>query len=198
MGQYYHPVILKEGWEKNNEPVEATLSAHDFDNGLKLMEHSYVGNSLTEAFTNLLGDKPKVVAWVGDYADEVAINGEEHDLYLDACSFMEKDPQDFNTTNTEQYDDLLKNTCTEHKYDYLVNVTKKQYCKVPAKIDDDLLIVHPLPLRTAVGNGRGGGDYWKEDARVGSWAFDRVLATNSIDGYKAMGYVEIDGVFTED
>ena len=48
--------------------------------------------------------------------------------------------------------------------------------------------VHPLPLLTACGNGRGGGDYRMDipDIRfIGSWAFDLLEVT---DGVPPVGY----------
>ena len=42
MGQYYIPII-----KRNNGTFE-TYDSHDYDNGLKLMEHSYVGNSFVD------------------------------------------------------------------------------------------------------------------------------------------------------
>jgi hypothetical protein len=40
--------------------------------------------------------------------------------------------------------------------------------------------IHPLPLLTCEGNGRGGGDYYGEDTNnlVGSWARNIIEPTN--------------------
>ena len=48
--------------------------------------------------------------------------------------------------------------------------------------------IHPLPLLTCDGNGRGGGDFHKEDPLVGSWARNRVTVSNT----KPKGYTEIE------
>jgi hypothetical protein len=48
-------------------------------------------------------------------------------------------------------------------------------------------IINPLPLLTCEGNGRGGGDFHKEDPLVGKWARHRVVTTNT----KPEGYKEI-------
>jgi hypothetical protein len=59
---------------------------------------------------------------------------------------------------------------------YLVNYDKQEYVdKGKCPITDyswGNLKVHPLPLLTAEGNGRGGGDYHKESGMdyIGSWA----------------------------
>ncbi len=59
---------------------------------------------------------------------------------------------------------------------FLINHTKKlyvDYSKLPK--DKDGWIVNPLPLLTALGNGRGGGDYYEDRPdydKVGIWAHD--------------------------
>ena len=61
------------------------------------------------------------------------------------------------------------NTC------FLVNHTKKQYVDM-TKVQD----IHPLPLLTSSGNGRGKGDYEGEQNFVGSWAGDVLSVERSI------------------
>ena len=50
MGQYYNCVVLKKDWKETNKPVRAALSPYDFNNGAKLMEHSYVHSKYVNAF----------------------------------------------------------------------------------------------------------------------------------------------------
>ena len=46
MGQYYMPTLIAE------DGTVSTLYSHQYDNGLKLMEHSYIGNRFApNAFT---------------------------------------------------------------------------------------------------------------------------------------------------
>ena len=45
MGQYYVPVILNGTGGK----VIGSFSPYDYQNGMKLMEHSYIGNQLVDA-----------------------------------------------------------------------------------------------------------------------------------------------------
>ena len=66
MGQYYKPCILGG----NKKTVKAWMYSHEYDNGLKLMEHSYIGNSFVSAFESLIKNKPQRVVWAGDYADD--------------------------------------------------------------------------------------------------------------------------------
>lgn len=56
--------------------------------------------------------------------------------------------------------------------------------------------VNPLPLLTACGNGRGGGDYYDcypDYDKVGTWAFDFIELTRE----KHLGFKEVMFEFTE-
>lgn len=65
MGQYYVPVVLNEAGQ-----IECRMCSWDFNNGAKLMEHSWIGNDFVAAFeTLLLTEAPRRVVWAGDYAD---------------------------------------------------------------------------------------------------------------------------------
>ena len=69
MGQYYFPIILSE-----NGKIIAWMDAHEYANGLKLMEHSFVGNNFVCTFEFELTPLGKYhrsrVVWAGDYADQ--------------------------------------------------------------------------------------------------------------------------------
>ena len=63
------------------------------------------------------------------------------------------------------------------KFRYIVNHDKKQFVdktKVPEIKDWEGARLHPLPLLTCEGNGRGGGDFRGEDKRIGMWARDLI------------------------
>ena len=73
MGQYYKPINLtKKQW----------LYSHDYHNGLKLMEHSYIGNSFMQIIEQLLSPTGSwhkdPIVWAGDYADKEAGRKKEH------------------------------------------------------------------------------------------------------------------------
>ena len=74
MGQYYHPTMIDE---KGNITWVYT---HDYHNGLKLMEHSYIGNSVMNAVFGQIKDHPLRIAWMGDYSDEEQDDPYEHKL----------------------------------------------------------------------------------------------------------------------
>ena len=80
---------------------------------------------------------------------------------------------------------------------YVINHDKKQYVdkdSVPVTIDNyndkpTEWRVHPLPLLTCSGNGRGGGDYYPTNGHdkkhVGYWAGERISVEDKApDNYK--------------
>ena len=213
MGQYYNPSILRKNWRTAKNPVLASLKCYDFGNGAKLMEHSYIANSFVRSMEFLLANQFKgyVFVWVGDYADQVKTWTGEHDIYNDASHFIYEDyDSPTNDKKSRKYLSLKDSipAMPEWKegekwnpyetipyYKYLVNYTMKQYCIVP-EFDSNKHQVHPLPLLTCFGNGRGSGDYRKENKRVGLWAFDRIGLTN--DETEIAKFTEIDGFFELD
>ena len=197
MGQYYRPCVLKKNWKQAKNVVKATLDSWDFDNGLKLMEHSWIGNGLVRRMEYLLANQFKgyPFVWSGDYADAVVTKKGNHYIYNESDDFIYKNPN--SECKSALYKELI-NAIPKFNipyYRYLVNYSKKEYCVMP-KHNSSKLIVNPLPILTCDGNGRGGGDYRIEDERIGSWAFDRIGLTN--DDNEVVGFKEIDGFFEED
>lgn len=154
MGQYYNIAIKKDGKTKAyNRTIDGEYTM------AKLMEHSWYLNPMVNAISEKLYKSPSQIAWVGDYADE----GELYDIAY---------------PKNGRY-------CVLHRSDftlngrYIVNHTKKlildcwEYLTLSLKNSEDGWVIHPLPLLTAVGNGRGGGDYRGiNQDKVGSWAWD--------------------------
>ena len=148
MGQYYYAIILNaEG------VIVAWMEASAYGEGVKLMEHAYLNSAFVNAFESLLSPggayyKSRVI-WAGDYADKE--NGQEKNLHelCDDTKLIRPDVE------------------SAAKYRFIVNHTKKQY------VDKSRLnSLHPLPLLTAEGNGRGGGDLYDAPPIVGSWSRD--------------------------
>jgi hypothetical protein len=174
MGQYFKPIILGDKPEQGqHETVKAWMYSHEYNNGLKLMEHSYQGNNFVSAFEKQLsptgGHYKSRVVWAGDYADvedglKIISEGVEYDanLYL-LCN-------DENKINPKESE--------THTHPFIVNHTKKQFVdknKVPEIVDREGVRIHPLPLLICEGCFRGGGDYSENspDANlVGVWARD--------------------------
>lgn len=161
MGQYYKPCNLdKKEW----------VLSHDYGNGFKLMEHSWLTNDFVAVVENLIkkggawyGNR---IVWAGDYADDE--EGTERNLY--------------NLIGTDGIKIVPPKVKCDKKNRYLVNLDKNEFVdltKVPKStadwMDGEGWRIHPLPLLTCEGNGRGGGDYHGDSPLIGAWARNRVV-----------------------
>lgn len=174
MGQYYKPTLKQKG-AKNWQSYRPL----DFDNGAKLMEHSYIGNSFVSYIKKLILRKKMQVVWAGDYADgekgKMNLYGDERNLYDLSNTENPKDK----SVSQEELAEML----------YVVNHTKRQFVDY-SKVEEDTygFRIDPLPLLTAEGNGRGCGDYHGSNMRIiGSWARDFI----SVESFVPNGYTEI-------
>ena len=180
MGQYYKVIILAENGTCKKEFIRVFIN---ISGGIKLMEHSYLKNDFVNRIEFLLSlegsfYKSRIV-WAGDYADpEDESNKDEKNLYNIADDESDK-----------EY--ILKSSTTLNpEYKYIVNHTKKQYIN-KTKLESR---IHPLPLLTAEGNGRGGGDYrGTDEIFVGQWSRDII----SIEKEVPLDYNEITPNFGE-
>jgi hypothetical protein len=160
MGQYYKPVnTLNLEW----------VYSHAYDNGLKLMEHSWVGNNFVGVVMNLLKPTGRwfkaPLVWCGDYYNKA----DETPYYS-----MVKEDEDLKGLTAMSEDEQRKSI--------LVNFSKKEYVVIDKGPESDMdfdtnftWVVNPLPLLTACGNNRGGGDYRDGNPdfnKVGIWAND--------------------------
>lgn len=186
MGQYFMPLSM--------EKLESVYS-HAYGNGLKLMEHSYIGNEFVAVVENLIaeggrwfGDR---IVWAGDYADpEKDENG--NDLKYE----FEGKPYDLTLYHKVRESSIKPDVVKRPKYRYLVNLDSKEFVdfkKIPptdtytekGKVHN--WYIHPLPLLTCEGNGRGGGDYHKQSPLIGKWARNRVtISTKKPKGCKEL------------
>lgn len=171
MGQYYKPINLEK---------KEFLRSYEYDNGAKLMEHSYIGNNFIAAVEFLLspdGHWHKTpFVWAGDYMDD--------GLFLDKLPH-EQVRQLFNEEEKTLYAYArhhFKEYKGEHAFNpdliFIVNHSKNEYVdrsKLIAHFQKDNLTINPLPLLTCSGNGRGGGDYsGVDESMVGEWAGDTI------------------------
>ena len=170
MGQYYIAIILGEKGAK--EFIRLAVSSLAYANGAKLTEHCYVGNSFVEAVEYLLSPngilyKSRLV-WAGDYADTESDSDEN--LYTRGCD--EVSIEKLNRIHMHVPPEIYQSDL--QKFPYIVNHTKQLYVKKPA-INPKDYVIDPLPILTAEGNGRGGGDYKGTDIDlVGCWARDSI------------------------
>lgn len=208
MGQYYMPTLIAE------DGTVSTLYSHQYDNGLKLMEHSYIGNNFVNAVLTQLWKHPMKVAWIGDYSD--GVGGDPYEAKLPREEFMKfydiawgKDEQDYRIHPKARAVVGMKSRA------FLVNHTRKCYIDLAEYIRQNKwteagswnngkynpfdtwdMCINPLPLLTACGNGRGGGDYhecYPDYDKVGTWAFELIECTDA----RPEGYEKYEPCFTE-
>lgn len=165
MGQYYIPVI------KRGNKLRRVYS-HDFNNGLKLLEHSYVGNCFVNVVANELVENPAQLYWLGDYAESDDFSSVSMFNRIYKYAWERKG----NGTTMEN----PRRTFDWSKDWYYINQTKKQYIKMPKETDN--WTYTPISLLTAIGNGRGGGDYGGDNNMVGNWAGDKVYLSENKPG----------------
>ena len=158
MGQYYH--VLTE---------EAATKKRTYDNGPvntghKLTEHSWIGNYYTNYYSKLLELVPCRIAWVGDYAEDEDFD--KHGI-----------PYEGSENETQIKTPVNKNWNYMNKF--LTNHTKKTYIDLSKYFEENYdnmfdTALHPLPILTAISNGKGGGDYNSHSDKelVGTWAWD--------------------------
>ena len=195
MGQYYYPIILRQ---KGNRTFSNCFYAHDINhNGLKLTEHSWVGNSFTETVLAQLYNNPGRLIWFGDYTKKDDFEDDaffktllrHYKKYRTEVDWSKPfdDPNRYlfnNYTHPEIVKQRLGRFILNHSkklfidMDYYENIApKNEWTDAP---------LHPLPLLTCSGNGRGGGDYYgpnKEDC--GCWAGDLIEVQDEVpEDYK--------------
>jgi hypothetical protein len=92
------------------------------------------------------------VVWAGDYANN------EDDIDKNLYCIAKENPDKY----------LCRKEKHMKEYRYIINHTKKQFVDKQKHT-----LLHPLPLLTAEGNGRGGGDYYgRNEKLIGIWARD--------------------------
>jgi len=209
MGQYYKPTIIYQ------DGSIASLYSHAYDSGLKLMEHSWIGNDFVNAVYSRILNKPRRIAWIGDYsADDYETCGEAYTKHFGLEDFIscyshawDDEDENENIPPSKYTQEDLNLINDETKEMYLVNHDLKEYLDLGGYIERCTVkegnwkgyCVNPLPLLTACGNGRGGGDFHCNDTnigheQVGIWAFDELELTSTIpDSYQECTYTFVEG-----
>lgn len=210
MGQYYKIV---------NVDKKEFLEPWSFNNGAKLTEWSYDRNPMVLAMMNLLaGDwKGDRVFVVGDYAEDDDVNEPCYETLRDLINelgirdeVVDSYPDSVYKYATRNYEKVYFYT-VDLGYRYIYNHALKQVIyleKCPIEwtwLDKEekkayITKFAPLPLLLAMGNGRGGGDYYKGNngfEYVGSWCStvsDIEVTRETIEGIE---YEEFAPDFTE-
>ena len=194
MGQYYYPVLSNDG-KTNFKAYRAARPG-----GLKLMEHSWWDVELPNAVAEKLYREPAYLWWMGDYAVD-KYRGEDGNYY----PYPDADPVLLCAYNAAHGEDAAPEIVTSpdvFKLDgrVLCNHTRRIFLdcdeyhtalKGLGEWAEYGWVVHPLPLLTAVGNGKGGGDYFADSDKesVGSWAGDVISVENEApEGYAEVAY----------
>ena len=165
MGQYYNAVIEVNG---NKE-----VFYHQVDGEYmmaKLLEHSYWANPFVLAIASKLWRTKGKLAWVGDYAEDSDFNWNE--AFSDA-----------HAENVPREDLTYNGFRLEGKF--FINHDKKmiidldEYRNLLKDVD---MVISPIPLLTAVGNDKGGGDFHRGSGQgydlIGTWAWVIVEITD--------------------
>ena len=167
MGQYYRPV---------NVDTSQSLCPWKLGTLAKLMEHSYLDDGLPATVMTLLASdwSGARIVWAGDYADVEV--GKDANLY-DLATLL-----------------LVPSSSSLLSPRFLINRDRREYIDLrQVSPQADGLTLHPLPLLTAEGNGRGGGDYHGCDHRIGLWAREHLAASD----IAPTSYAIVDGTFIE-
>ena len=202
MGQYFSALVVDE------QNQVAKLTPKEFDSFSKLTEHSWISNPFVNAVHSLIRDHRRKVAWIGDYS--LKPYDPKEDAYARALPYREfaalyeiaqgeSDVPSIKRSSFYKWDVecLMHNT----KGMYLLNHSKLLYIDlakyIQQSIDAEGWCLSPLPLLTACGNGRGGGDFYEGHSgfeHIGTWAFDWVEYTDHVP----VGYAEFLIRFAED
>ena len=202
MGQYYTALVVDE------QNHVAKLSPGEFDSLCKLTEHSWISNPFTNAVYSLIRNRRRKVAWVGDYS--LKPYDPKEDTYAQALPFREFSALYEIAQGASDVPSLKRGVFFKQDIEclmystrgmYLLNHSQSLYIDLKEYIrrstDTEGWCLSPLPLLTACGNGRGGGDFYEGHCgfeHVGTWAFDWVEYTAQVPD----GYTELLVRFAED
>ena len=181
MGQYYQTAFMHKDGKME------VMYPRNYDNGLKLMEHSYVGNNYVNTVIQHLLDISEVegecrVAHVGDYSDDLI----EEMTNRKKCA--RKMYRACWGKNTNRY--IIRPSTQITDDVFIINEDKKEYIRAIQTCPDGKDWIASFMLLVAMGNGLGGGDYrGRNEGLVGRWACDRIRASR----IEPEGYLKIHG-----
>ena len=195
MGQYYRAIISnineRKVFESENLKLTEQAAQRNLQNGWET--RGFVCNVMEH-----LECSPHFVAWVGDYSEALLEIHSEFPKNWEYAMFPKY--QEVWGENAKVLcldDDIHGNPWSRlENMRYLLNFSKELYVdlvelwKIRMEEPKQYIYYAPLPLLTAIGNGRGGGDYnlLADDAdKVGSWAWDGICVENIIpEGFKKL------------
>jgi hypothetical protein len=121
------------------------------------------------------------IVWAGDYADE------ERNQYTNLYGMLHQDENKFPRIQG------CRASHSTNEYPFVVNHTRKLWVDMrTAPKDERGWQLHPLPILTCEGNGRGGGDYRGDYKHVGTWARHVIsLEAAAPDGYTELPFTAV-------
>ena len=196
MGQYYRVIISNIRERRIFKAVlggKLTEQAH----GVILDNGTWEDNGGVLAIMQKLEYSPHFVAWVGDYSEDLL------DAIPEVGSYSYAAKPKYQEVWGEEAEYMCQDDNVHGNMRYLLNISKNLYvdlqelAEIRRNDKDKYIYYSPLPLLTAVGNGRGGGDYdlTADDAdKVGSWVWDLI----SVDSFVPAGFKKLEVNFKEE
>ena len=185
MGQYYKFIILADTSKKNKECILLVLNPHAYNEGAKLTEHSYMNTNMMNVVEYLISKHGRFyksrIVWAGDYANPEDSDEEEG----------HGNKESINLYRLADFYSSYEDSVDKSSGGYIVNHTKRLYVDKERQYNENnnIFVIHPLPLLISEGNGRGGGDYRGSNEHLcGTWARDVISIEQEIpDDYKNQG-----------
>lgn len=184
MGQYFIAVVQATKYNEKCKlvkkqfvikPTYSKLLAHsltiDFEPRLvaNLMHQLYVEGWCTQ------------LVWLGDYHQENFGCKKLYEKLMDKVT-----PYEMRYVNDETFVKFegVKEFSISKDYRYLINSEKCEYIDFKKYLIDGNLdyLLHPLPMLTADGNGKGNGDYFNQEnwRDVGRWKYDTIIVSDEL------------------
>jgi len=194
MGAYYEATLTanKKHTEdyvgKLTEGEPFRVNTHDVDsNGLKLMEHSYIGNSYVSHIMGLIEDNPTNVIWLCDYSEDETYTWDT----VQEVETNEMEVKRLASRNHRENGFIINHTTNEY-------ISLKTYKRLFAEHSNEWAI-NPLPILTnsEVGS-MGGGDLHTEESLRGLWRNHLVSYSKSLGEFKSFKNVTKDVIIWED
>lgn len=172
MGAYYNATI---GFLNNENPEWMRYSSWKCDNGAKLMEHSYIGNSYVSSVLSLLHNRKARLVWLCDYHEDGKFNWDKVKEAVDwkprpirkphiIVNHSKKEFISFKEILFAVFEKFENNNID---YAHFVAYKNKEEERVA------LFIIHPLPLLVnSETEAAGGGDYQIDYPLRSRWAGD--------------------------
>lgn len=196
MGQYYNilvgdlPASEKTTYKVYDRSVDTQYTM------AKLTEFSWFGNPFCDALANELLENPKVIIWCGDYAENSDLEKIPYCKYKHITIDKIWDRANYETIAKKDFDWSNKYILNLSKFEF-INVNKYWNNSV-IMIDKEPWVLNPIAILTAVGNGRGGGDYFGSDMEhVGRWAGDVIVISERNPAEISSNYLELNVTFKE-